>query len=406
MALQVRWVGDEDYDQVALTRTRCYTAAGRELERIRGLLGDPHPYRSILLAERDGEAIGTATDLQLRIWMRSGSVACQGVAWVGTVKTARRRGAADERGVASRLMDALIERARERGDAVSALMPFRASFYEHFGYGLAETRHEWTVPLPILPAGDFNGLRYYRDTDLPALEACRQRICERGQCDIEVHPGGVSLHLDHVQNGFLIVDAPGSSGDIRGYIAIADEMQGSHRYARARCNYESIDGLIRQLHFLGSLKDQYTAAIVTLPTDVPLNWLLRESQIPHRPVDHPTAAIKPMTRMQIRILDHRKLLESMRLPESTRGETAIAIHEADDTVTRLLVTIEDGFVRVRASESTPEFECTDRVWASVVSGHLPATQAVQCGLAKGDDASAKLLSAFATGPAPFCYEYF
>ena len=31
---------------------------------------------------------------------------------------------------------------------ISALMPFRGSFYEHFGYGIAECRCTWTVPRP------------------------------------------------------------------------------------------------------------------------------------------------------------------------------------------------------------------------------------------------------------------
>src|SRR6185503_13598429 len=100
-----------------------------------------------LLADRDGEAVGTTTALSMTIWVRGAALPCQGVAYVGTIKTHRRGGANGEKGVATQLMFETLRRARERREVVSALMPFRASFYEHFGYGLIERRHEWLVPL-------------------------------------------------------------------------------------------------------------------------------------------------------------------------------------------------------------------------------------------------------------------
>src|SRR5205085_8545203 len=125
----------------------------------RGKVGD------YLLAQgADGRFVGTSTSLSMRMWVRGGSVPCQGVAFVGTVKTARRAASSSksstERGIASQLMIETLRKARERGAVVSALMPFRASYYEHFGYGFAERRTEWTVPLSILPAGDFAGIRF------------------------------------------------------------------------------------------------------------------------------------------------------------------------------------------------------------------------------------------------------
>ena len=86
---------------------------------------------------------------------RGGSFPCQGVAWVGTVKTHRRRIAGGRRrGNAGDARDASDGAERGRW---SALMPFRASFYEHFGYGLVERRNEWTLPLAVLPHGSYGG---------------------------------------------------------------------------------------------------------------------------------------------------------------------------------------------------------------------------------------------------------
>jgi predicted acetyltransferase len=164
MPLSLRWVGQSEYDALAEVRARCYAPAAKDVAVFKErLLSDQRAKPGDhLLAERDGRIVGTATSLSMTMWVRGGSVPCQGVAFVGTIKTARRGGSksAGERGIASQIMFEALRLARERQQVVSALMPFRASFYEHFGYGLAEQRAEWIVPLSILPPGDFGGIRY------------------------------------------------------------------------------------------------------------------------------------------------------------------------------------------------------------------------------------------------------
>src|SRR5690606_4065439 len=103
-----------------------------------------------LLVERQGQAIGTATSYPLHMWVRGSRVACQGVGYVGTVRTERRKGLQGP-GVATVVMRQILDLAREQGQVVSALMPFRASYYEHFGYGVVERRNDWTIPLSLLP---------------------------------------------------------------------------------------------------------------------------------------------------------------------------------------------------------------------------------------------------------------
>src|SRR5688500_12132108 len=135
MSLELRWVDDDERDRVAETRMLCYAPARKELagyvERIRrdarAKAGD------WLLAERDGVAVGTATGYVMNMWVRGGAVPCQGVAHVGTIKTHRRRTFDGSLGVATAVMQETIRAARERELVVSALMPFRGSFYEKFG---------------------------------------------------------------------------------------------------------------------------------------------------------------------------------------------------------------------------------------------------------------------------------
>ena len=128
--LKMNWVGLGDLDRVAETRWKCYAHAGKDFARYKeSLQADPWGRSGdYLLAERHGEAVVTATSLPLTMWVRGSPISCQGVAYVGTIKSARRRGGSDP-GVGSAVMREVLRVAREREHVVTALMPFRVSFY-------------------------------------------------------------------------------------------------------------------------------------------------------------------------------------------------------------------------------------------------------------------------------------
>ncbi len=409
MSLQLRWVGESDLDRVAQTRTWCYGGAAKDLPYYqdrtrtdtRATAGD------YLLAEQDGNAVGTATSYSMSMWLRGARVPCQGVAWVGTIKT-HRRGARDgEWGIASQIMHEALRIARERQQIVSALMPFRGSFYEHFGYGVVERHNLWTVPLAVLPTGRFDGMGFMTADDLPALKACRQRQVERGMCDIERSTGSWDIHLKGWEEGLTAVDRA-VDGQITGYIAFMHEQKNEKDYLRvSEMAYNDFPAFNRLLHFLASLRDQYTFATLRLPVDLPLNRLLREVQIPHRLVNHAHAELRTYTRMSIRVLDHRRLIEAMRFPSRYQGKLAVAVHETEGDFSRFEIELSGGRATTTPTESSADIECTDRTWAAIVSGDLPAKTAMMLGLLTARrEGDVNVLEAFGDGPAPFCQEYF
>jgi predicted N-acetyltransferase YhbS len=88
-----------------------------------------------LVAEENGVAMADASAIPMRQNIRGNVYPMAGVAGVATLPLARRRGFARE------LVTALLARMRDSGYAVSALYPFRPSFYQRFGYvGLPRTR--------------------------------------------------------------------------------------------------------------------------------------------------------------------------------------------------------------------------------------------------------------------------
>jgi predicted acetyltransferase len=356
-----------------------------------------------VLAEVDGRAVGTATHVPFQMFVRGGAVPCQGVAWVGAIKTMRRRGEGGTPGVASAVMHEMLRRARDEGNVVSALMPFRASYYEHFGYGVVERRVDWTVPIAALPTGPFDGVRFYEPDDFTARAECLKRVKLAGQCDISRSDEYWRLLDQSAEEGLQVIDRIGD-GPVRGSMVLMhQQVNGKDIMKVSEAIYENAAALRRQLCFLASLKDQFSAALLTLPADVPLNWLLKETQIPHRPVNHAVAEAKPYTRMQARILDHAKFLEALHLPADSRGSVVVAVNECEGHVSKFKIDVHDGLAGAQPSDATAEFECSDKVWAAVACGDITATDAIKWGFAGG---GSKVLDALARGPVPFSNEYF
>jgi predicted acetyltransferase len=408
MALTMRWVDESDLDRVAETRWKCYGHAGKDLARFKeGIRTDPRAsVGDFLLAERDGEAVGTATSLPLTMWVRGAAMRCQGVAYVGTVKSARRRGG-KEMGVASAVMWETLRIARQRGDVVTALMPFRVSFYEHFGYGAVERRAEWTIPLSITPAMDCSGWKFMTAGDRAAQAQQWQRSVQGGQCDVEFHAKRwEQINLSAAEEGMEFIDRSG--GEARASMVVTREISGGRNILQVqRWSADSAADFGRMLSFLGTMRDQFSAATIQVPMDWHVHRLLREGQVPHRAVDHPASEVRCDARMQVRILDHRKFLESIHWPMGTRGRAVVEVAECEGNISRFSVEVEGGRAKVADAAGKTEFQCPDRVWAAVATGDLAASDAVRWGLAWQTSGTAvEVLDALAAGPRPFCRERF
>ena len=97
-----------------------------------------------LVAEDDGVALAEVSAIPMQQNVRGSVYPMAGVAGVATQPLARRRGHV------SALMRELLGRMRDTGYAVSALYPFRPSFYERFGYvGLPKVRTVTFAPADL-----------------------------------------------------------------------------------------------------------------------------------------------------------------------------------------------------------------------------------------------------------------
>lgn len=406
----MRWVGAEEREKIARARMLAYSPSVSRMEHYRESVESDlaSERRQFLLAELDGEAVGTATALDMTMWVRGAQLPCQGVAYVGTAKTHRRVAEGPAKGIATQVMNETLRMARKRGQVLSALMPFRVSYYEHFGYGIVEGRGEWTLPMGVLPAGSFSGCRLFEEKDLPALMECHQRIVRGGQCDIERPVGVWRSYLKKAEEGFLMIDRPEKNGPVRGWMTILNGVEAGKDILKVTDRgADSMEGLMRQLCYLSSLRDQYAAATMILPGDLALNWLLKERQIPHRLVNHATAAVRLFTRMQLRILDHKRFLEALKLPEGAEGSTFVAIREPEGGVAKYRLDIEGGRCEAAETPAPADVTMPAHVWAAVATGHLRGSEAARLGLIERNNEDAtRVLDILAEGAKPFTHEYF
>jgi putative sterol carrier protein len=112
--------------------------------------------------------------------------------------------------------------------------------------------------------------------------------------------------------------------------------------------------------------------------------------------------------MQVRVLDHVRLIESMRrLPSDVRGAATVAIAETEGRVSKIRVEVEGGRATAKDTSAEADLECSDKDWASIVTGDLPASEAALLGIIRARNSkSLNMLDVFAQGPRPFCTEYF
>jgi predicted acetyltransferase len=291
---------------------------------------------------------------------------------------------------------------------LSALMPFRASFYEHFGYGVVERRASWTIPLSVMPSGRAVGFEFLDGAD-EARRGCRQRMVEAGQCDIERTPGMWTHWTMQEGEGYVVGDRAAADGSMRSWFVWREVRENDQNVLVIDdMAFDSVEALRRGLCFFGTLRDQFRSLRLTLPADLQVNRLLKETQVPPGAKCHEAASVKWATRMQVRVLDHARLIDGMRVAEQVRGSATVAIAETEGGISRLRIEMDGGRTGVSETAAAADVECADRHWAAILLGDLPATRAAEMGIIKVNRrAAVGLLDAFAAaGPAPFCNEHF
>jgi predicted acetyltransferase len=126
------------------------------------------------LAERGGRIAGAFRAYALTQHMHGTPLRMMGLAAVAVDETARRRG------VGRDLCEHAIRVARERGDVLSVLYPFRPAFYHSLGWGMTGELHAYRFrPESLGEVGRGAPVRRATADDIGAIAACYDGVaCE------------------------------------------------------------------------------------------------------------------------------------------------------------------------------------------------------------------------------------
>ncbi|MBU8858288.1 MULTISPECIES: GNAT family N-acetyltransferase [unclassified Micromonospora] len=222
-----------------------------------------------LVAEEDGVTAAAASAIPMRQNLRGAVLPMAGVAGVATHPLARRRGHVRT------LMQQLLDGMRDEGHQLTALHPFRASFYERFGYiGLPRRRTAILNPVdlaPLLRAGLPDELVWERiGAGYPRWRAYTER-CLRERHGFAVFPDFRAVGLRDRDDRWLVSVVRGGKTvgavtyriDDHAGTLFADDLLVDDPYARASV-----------LQFFARHVDQVARISVQVtPDELPELWL-------------------------------------------------------------------------------------------------------------------------------------
>jgi predicted acetyltransferase len=221
-----------------------------------------------LVAEADGTTLACVSGIPMRQNLRGAVLPMAGVAGIASHPLARRQGHVRE------LMHRLLDEMRDEGHMLSALYPFRPSFYERFGYvGLPAPRTATFPPgdLDALLRADLPGELVWQRTgtgydDYSAY--LERRLRERHGFAVlpeyrrlrvreDDNRWLVTARVDGVTEGLLTYRIDGYGGTLHG-----DDLLATSPLARALL-----------LQFLARHVDQVDrVSVVVAPDDLPELW--------------------------------------------------------------------------------------------------------------------------------------
>jgi predicted acetyltransferase len=233
---------------------------------------------TLFLGAEAGRTVAALQLHRLQQWIAGEAVPVAGVGTVTIAPTHRRRRLGAE------LVAAALRAARERGDAGSALYPFRTSFYQKLGYGIAGQVLQYQLPPATLPDSAERRLIELLDGENGRREALelygRWARTQTGQLE---RGERVWAHLCTAPDRALF-GYRARGGVLEGYALVVyrTDLPRPKRYLEVEELVWTTAGARRALYgWLSSLGDQWEQLLVrALPSHRFVDWI-GEPRLPH-----------------------------------------------------------------------------------------------------------------------------
>ncbi|MBR9989244.1 MAG: GNAT family N-acetyltransferase [Gemmatimonadetes bacterium] len=340
------------------------------------------------IAERGGRVTGAYRAYALTQHMHGTAFRMMGLASVAVDETARRRGVGRE------MCEHAIRVARERGDVLSVLYPFRPSFYLSLGWGMAGEMQAYRFrPESLGEIGRGAGVRRAGPDDTAAIAACYDTVAADTNGLIARTPRIWRSHLeDDSTHAYLTgVEA------VRGYMIVrfgrSSTPDDKPLFVRelVASDHDAYDAL---LGWISAQRDSLRIIHYDAAPDERFAHRLSEPRTPgFQPARYLWAPVARVIRgPMLRILDVKAAIER-RVRWSPTAPMSFGLHLIDDLVPENEGPFEVDFggsrATVKRGAARPTLQLPISVFAQVFAGELSVREALMLGLAECDgDASA------------------
>jgi predicted acetyltransferase len=341
-----------------------------------------------MIAEEDGQTLAGVAAFRMRQNVRGLVHDMAGVASVASHPSARRRG------LVRGLLERLLRQMREEGCAVSALYPFRPSFYARFGYvGVPRYRTVSFAP---------EGLAHLVRLELPG------EVERLSMSDGFDEWDRLTRRLVAERHGFAIFDEVRTAEfrDDRLWVAVArvdGEVVGAVRYRVDRYGGDLIAsdlltagplGRALLLQFFARHVDQVARVVVTVSTDeVPELWGTDLAVTTEGKVDHPRRG-GPMVRV----------LDMAGLGGTPVGSGSVTVEIVDDELVGGVWQLESDDGRLVVTKgTTPTATMTVAGFSGLLYGVLDPVEVFTRGLGEIDPAAIDPLASLFPRQMPYLF---
>jgi predicted acetyltransferase len=303
---------------------------------------------------------------------------------VAVDETARRRGVGRE------LCEYAIRTARERGDVLSMLYPFRPAFYHALGWALAGEMHAYRFrPESIVDPGGAAHVQRATPDDMAAIASCYGRVATASNGMIGRTPRIWRSHLEGATTHTYVTGADGVSGYAIVRFGRASSPEDKPLFVRELVaeNHEAYDAL---LSWMAAQRDAWRLVHYEASPDERFLHRLSDPRVPgHHPARYLWAPVARVIRgPMLRLLDVRAALErrSRWAPVAPLRFTLEVVDEiVPDNDGTWSVDFDGRRARAeRGAAVRPLLRLPVTTLAQVFAGETTVTEALTLGLAEAD----------------------
>ncbi|HEX6133449.1 MAG TPA: GNAT family N-acetyltransferase [Longimicrobiales bacterium] len=335
------------------------------------------------IAERAGRTVGAFRAYALTQHMHGTPFRMMGLAAVAVAETARRRG------VGRALCEHAIRIARDRGDTLSVLYPFRPAFYHALGWGLTGELHQYRFrPESLAACAAPADVQLAGSGDTGAIAACYDRVAADTNGFIARTP---RIWRSHLEGDSMHAYITGGR-TVRGYLIVrfgrAASPDDKPLFVRELVaeDHESYDAL---LGWIAAQCDAWRVIHYDAAPDERFDHRLAE---PRTPGFHPARYLwAPVARVirgpMLRILDARAALEK-RTRWGPAAPMRFGLHILDELVpeneTPFAVEYDGRRVSVTRGSTQPLLRLPVATFAQIFAGEMTVAEVLRLGRAEAD----------------------